>query len=239
MQIIPAIDIMNGEAVRLTKGIASTRKVYYKDPLEAARRFEGEGATLIHVVDLDAALGIGDNLNSVARVLDGARAHIQAAGGIRSLERARQLITLGAYRVVLGTAAIRDKPLITDLTQTFGSPRVAVAADLSKGRVMVHGWRTDSGLTEDAFLHYLHEVDVGTLIFTSVDADGTLEGPAVDVVRSLRTKWSRTLVASGGVRGIEDLHALASVRVDGVIVGKALYEGTLDLKEAVREFQSC
>ncbi len=236
--IIPAIDLMGGECVRLTRGIASTKKVYAKNPIEIVSRFEDDGATLIHLVDLDATLGLGDNVSTIREVLEKADAAIQVAGGIRSFEKAKLLIGSGAYRIVVGTAAIKNQSLIKDAVTAFGGSKIAVAVDVDQGQVMIKGWKERSEIALERVLDSFSRLRLGTLIFTSVNADGMMEGPAIDVIRSLRREWSASLIVGGGIRCMEDLRKLQDFKVDGAIIGKALYEGQLDLRKAIEEFEN-
>ncbi|MEM4245831.1 MAG: 1-(5-phosphoribosyl)-5-[(5-phosphoribosylamino)methylideneamino]imidazole-4-carboxamide isomerase [Candidatus Bathyarchaeia archaeon] len=239
MLIIPAVDIMSGECVRLKRGAPSTKKVYSKNPLDMVKTFEKAGAPLIHVVDLDAALGTGENLEIIEEILEKARAGIQVAGGIRSLERAYRLVKKGASRIVLGTIAIKDPKLTGDVVERCGASRVAVAADVYEGRVMIEGWKSESGLSIEDFSRRLGGMRCGSLIFTSVYADGAMSGPDLLVAKSLRQNWTKTLIVGGGVRGMDDLRSLEILGVDGAIVGKAIYEGKIDLREAIGEFTDC
>lgn len=234
MLVIPAVDVMQGKCVRLVKGDPAKMKVYFDNPVEAASRWADQGAELIHVVDLDAAIGIGKNIETIGKIIKAVPVETQVGGGIRTLEKAEKLLRLGAYRVILGTACILDSTLLEEAVHRFGSERVAAAVDTTrKGNVAFHGWRTKSEVDYLDLARSVDLVEVGTIIFTSVSVDGTLKGPPVEqicrVVGAVRTP----VVASGGIGSLSDLVNVAQTGVEGVIVGTALYEEKFTLKQAM------
>ena len=232
MIILPAVDLMDGLCVRLVRGDPSRRTIY-GDPVEIAKKFEREGAEWIHLVDLDAAMGLGDNSALIAKIIEEVKAEVEVAGGIRSLEKASRLIEAGASRVVLGTSAIRDPSFISSVSETIGSERTGVAVDVRNGVVMVEGWKEETGLSYPTIIGMLNGYPFSTLILTCVDVDGTLQGPNLEVIGESLKISEKQVYAAGGVRGLEDLKALARIGVGGVIVGKALYEGDIRLREAL------
>ncbi len=233
MRIIPAVDLKGGEAVRLEGGDPSRATVYYPDPLEAARRWEEEGAELLHLVDLDRALGLGDNRPVLARLAQGLRIPFQVGGGIRTLEALREVLDLGAMRGVVGTVAVENPPLLREMLALAGPERLAVALDARGLRPVVRGWREEAGPPIPALLEAWAALGVRTVIYTDVERDGTLRGLALEAIARVRELWPHELIAGGGVAGLEDLRALKALGVDGALVGKALYEGRVRLKEAV------
>lgn len=239
MIVIPAVDLLGGKCVRLYRGDPTKNKVYYEDPLEAAKILESDGAELIHVVDLDAALGSGDNLFAIKRILKNVNVKVEIGGGIRSLEKADELLKLGAYRVIFGTAAVKDPSLVKEAVSRFGSEHVAVAIDEKDGKVAVHGWKNKSSVDCLELAQLFDEMEVGALIFTPISVDGTLQGPRIKKTVELMNSVSVPVVASGGVAQLNDLVALSKVGVWGAIVGTAIYEKKFTVKEALEALKNC
>lgn len=233
MLVIPAVDIMRGKCVRLVQGDPTRSKVYFDNPLEAARRLEVQGAELIHLIDLDAALGSGQNLEAIEKILRELHVKVQIGGGIRTLEKAETLLKLGASRVIFGTVAVQNPALIQEAVRRYGSPRVAVAIDERNGKVTFHCWKDQSAIEYLDLASSFEEMEVGTIIFTSTSVDGTLEGPQVEKIRKLVETVTVPVVASGGVASLNDLVKLAGTGVEGVVVGTALYEGKFTLEQAI------
>ncbi|MEJ2126233.1 MAG: 1-(5-phosphoribosyl)-5-[(5-phosphoribosylamino)methylideneamino]imidazole-4-carboxamide isomerase [Candidatus Bathyarchaeota archaeon] len=239
MIVIPAVDLLGGKCVRLYRGDPAKNKVYYEDPLEAAQILERDGAELIHVVDLDAAIGSGDNVSAIKRILQNVNVKLEIGGGIRSLEKADELLKLGAYRVIFGTAAVNDPSMVKEAISRFGSEHVAVAIDEKDGKVVVHGWVNKSEMDCLELARLFDELGVGVLIFTPISVDGTLEGPRIQKTLELMSAVSVPVVASGGVAQLSDLVALSKSGVWGVIVGTAIYEKKFTVKEALEALKSC
>lgn len=239
MKVIPAIDLMGGECVRLVRGEARTKKAYFKDPLIPLKDFIDQGASLIHVVDLDAALGLGDNDRALRRILREAKGKVQVGGGVRSFERARGLVEAGAERVVFGTAVAEAPGEVKKFTTVFGPRRAAAAVDVKGGKVAVKGWRSELNVDYARFALEAKKLNVGAIILTSVDKDGTLAGPSVEEALRIPRPKGVELIVSGGVGSIEDLRKLSRMAVDGVIIGRALYEGRFTLKEALEAVGEC
>jgi phosphoribosylformimino-5-aminoimidazole carboxamide ribotide isomerase len=233
MKIIPAVDIMGGKCVRLLRGDPKKNKIYYDDPLEAAQLLEKQGVELIHVIDLDAALGFGQNIDVIQRILENLNVKVQIGGGIRSLQKADQLLRLGSYRVIFGTAAIKHPDLVKEAVERYGSESIAVAIDEKNGKVSFHGWKNDSDVNYLDLAKSFEALDIGCLIFTSISVDGTLKGPQIEKTVKLIESIDIPIIASGGVAKLEDLIELSKIGVDGVIVGTAIYEKKFTLKEAL------
>jgi phosphoribosylformimino-5-aminoimidazole carboxamide ribotide isomerase len=231
--VIPAVDIMGGKCVRLVQGDPTRSRVYFDNPLEAARRLEVQGAELIHLVDLDAALGSGQNLEAIEIILRELHVKVQIGGGIRTLEKAETLLELGASRVIFGTVAVQNPALVQEAVCRYGSPRVAVAIDERNGKVAFRGWKDQSAVDYLDLARSFEEMEVGTIIFTSTSVDGTLKGPQIEKVRKLVETVRVPVIASGGVAGLNDLVELAGTGVEGVVVGTALYEGRFTLEQAM------
>jgi phosphoribosylformimino-5-aminoimidazole carboxamide ribotide isomerase len=239
MIVIPAVDILGGKCVRLFRGDPEKSKVYYEDPLEAAKILENEGAELIHIIDLDAALGSGDNTSAIKRILENTSVKAEIGGGIRSLEKADSLLKLGAYRVIFGTAAVKNPDLVRQAVNLLGSRSVAVAIDEKDGKVAVHGWKNKSEVDYVDLAKSFEAMDVGALIFTPISVDGTLSGPQVEKTRRLVETVGVPVVASGGVAELGDLVDLAKTGVEGVVVGRAIYEKKFTVKEALEVVKRC
>ncbi|MDP9296151.1 MAG: 1-(5-phosphoribosyl)-5-[(5-phosphoribosylamino)methylideneamino]imidazole-4-carboxamide isomerase [Actinomycetota bacterium] len=230
MIVVPAIDLRGGRCVRLVRGDPSQQTVYKADPPAVARVFGQQGAELLHVVDLDAAFGTGDNQDTITEICDAVDIPVQVGGGLRSVVNLMQAQIAGASRVVLGTAAALDPDFVRGAVNRYRQ-RVVVAVDVRDDRVMVDGWRTDAGALEE-IIPAMERANAPRFLVTSIDMDGTMEGPDLDLYDRLRQITMRPVQASGGVRSAEDLAALAALGVEAAIVGRALYEGTISLSEA-------
>lgn len=234
MLIIPAVDVMQGKCVRLVKGDPTKMKVYFDNPVEAASRWADQGAQLIHLVDLDAAIGIGQNIETIGKIIEGVPVKTQVGGGIRTLEKAEKLLKLGASRVIFGTACILNSTLLEKAVKRFGSERVAAAVDTTgRGKVTFHGWRTKSEVDYLDLARSVELMGAGTIIFTSVNVDGTLKGPPIEQIRRVVSAVRTPVVASGGIGSLKDLVNVARTGVEGTIVGTALYEKKFALKQAM------
>lgn len=232
MWLIPAVDLKGGRAVRLREGDPS-QETAYGDPVEAARRFQEEGATFLHLVDLDRALGTGDNREAVRRVAGALSIPFQLAGGIRSLEALKEALSLGARRVVVGTVAVNDLPLLEAMLLEAGPERLAVALDARGLEVRVAGWQEAAPVSALDLLRTWAALGVRTVLYTDVRRDGTLAGLDLEVVARVREAWPHELLAGGGIAGLEDLLALKRLGVEGAVLGRALYEGRVRLSEAL------
>ncbi|MEM3552975.1 MAG: 1-(5-phosphoribosyl)-5-[(5-phosphoribosylamino)methylideneamino]imidazole-4-carboxamide isomerase [Candidatus Bathyarchaeia archaeon] len=233
MLVIPAIDLMDGKCVRLTMGKPETKKVYFNDPLIPLKKFIQDGAEWIHVIDLDAALNLGENMNVIKQILKESRVNVQVGGGVNLLEKAEKLISYGASRVIFGTALIEDPILIKKFSEKFGPERTAAAIDVKGDKVVIKGWRRELNLTYLDLILKVKTLNVGVLILTLIDKDGTLLGPSLDKISKTQSLLNIKFIVAGGVGSLNDIKKLAKTGVDGVIVGKALYEGKFTLKEAI------
>jgi phosphoribosylformimino-5-aminoimidazole carboxamide ribotide isomerase len=230
--VIPAIDLRGGRCVRLFRGDPAAETVYEADPVEIARRFEAEGARRLHVVDLDAALGEGTNREVIGRILRGVAIPVQVGGGLRTLTDVEEILTRGAARAILGTAAARDPGFVEETVQHVGD-RVLVAVDVRDDRVMIRGWREEGPRLAEAVAS-LADAGAPRLLVTSIARDGTMDGPDLELYERV-TGWTNVpVIASGGVRRADDVRALRDVGVEAAVVGKALYAGTLELSEVIR-----
>src|SRR4030066_2577875 len=236
MQVIPAIDLMNGKVVRLTRGDPDTAKTYdyMGTPPEIAERWKTEGAERLHIIDLDAACGRGDNLKIVAEIAEATGLPVQIGGGIRTVEAAEKLLSAGIGYVILGALAFSNPTAITRIQAKFSRERLIVALDHRDGKVMVEGWKTATafGLTEA--LKKFAQLGVKTFLITAITRDGMLQGPYLDTLTEACKYPNVKILAGGGVGRLKDLFALKHVGVEGGVVGKALYEGKFTLKEAIK-----
>lgn len=234
MILVPAIDILDGRAVRLTRGSFDEPTVYDADPLEAAQRWEADGARSLHVVDLDGARnGEPTNLEAVTRIAQNVGIPIQVGGGLRSIEAIEQLTEAGASRVVLGTAAVSDIDLLDDAVARLGD-RLVVSVDVRNRRLATRGWTAEMDIPVETVIRRLGDRGVRRFVYSSIDRDGTLTGPDVAAARGVAEAVRGTFYYSGGISTLEDLRALAGLRqvnLTGVIVGKALYEQRFSVQE--------
>lgn len=231
MLVIPSVDILKGECVRLRRGREEEKKVY-GDPLVWARKWEEEGANLLHVVDLDAALGKGNNRETVLRILGERRARVQVGGGVRTIRVAEEYVERGASRVVVGTSAVKDPGFVRELVERLGGERVVVALDSRGGKVVVGGWKEETGRDVVEVAREMEEMGVGCLLYTEVEADGTLCGIG-EKVGEILSKIRLPVLLSGGVRSLEDVRKAKEAGAAGLIIGTALYEGRFTLREAM------
>lgn len=236
MIIFPAIDLRGGKCVRLIQGDFDKETVYSDDPQATALKWQSMGAKFLHVVDLDGAkVGSPQNLDAIKKVLDAVEIPIEVGGGIRTLDDMEQLLTLGVRRVILGSVAVENPKLVAEAVKRFGD-RVVVGIDARNGYVAVHGWGTSSNVTVDELAKKIVAAGVKTIIFTDISKDGMLSGVNASTFAELAKSSGAEVVASGGVRSIEDIRAIKAVESDGVvgvIVGKAIYSGSLDLSAAI------
>ena len=234
MEVIPAIDLVDGQCVRLMQGDYSKKTVYSDDPVEVALRWESLGATRIHIVDLDGArLGEPANLGVIGRIASSVGVPIQMGGGVRSIDAAREVIGAGVQRVMLGTVAVRDPDIVAEARSEFGEDAVVVAVDSRDGYVSVSGWTSSSRIRAADLLQRMSDGGVKTFLCTDIAKDGTLDGPDYQLMRELVEVAGRGVIAAGGVASVEHVRGLARTGVGGVVIGKALYTGDIDLAEAL------
>lgn len=233
--IYPAIDLRGGKVVRLKEGDPSRMTSYSNDPAETARKWLGMGTVWLHVVNLDGAFGEGDSANHAAleSILQ-LGAKVQFGGGLRSLNAVERALSLGVSRVVLGTIAVEQPDIVEDAVKKFGAERVAVGIDAREGRVKVRGWKDDSGISAMDLAGQMRDLGLRTIIFTDVSRDGLGSGLNIQATQELAQSSGLDVIASGGVHTIEDIRAARSAKLSGAIIGRALYEGTIGLSEALQ-----
>ncbi len=235
MILYPAIDIRNGRCVRLLQGKEEHVTVYDHDPVAVAEGWLAKGAKRLHVVDLDGAFtGSPQNTGIVREIIQRTGIPIQIGGGIRSLESAEAWLNAGAHRIVLGTSAVKHPELIAVLAEKYGE-KIVISLDCWQGMICVDGWVENSDLEAVAYANKLYAMGIRTIVYTDITRDGTLEGPNLAELITMKEKTAMNIIASGGVSNEADVRALSEIGVFGVIVGKALYEGKVTLDQ-LKEF---
>lgn len=235
MLIFPAIDLKDGQVVRLVKGDFSSVHQVARDPVSTAEQFYAAGARQLHMVDLDGARdGVRRN-GELVRAVTGCGLRVELGGGLRTMEDLEEVFSLGIWRAVIGSAAVSDPGLVRAAVERFGPERVAVGVDAREGLVRTAGWEEETGLDCLTFARRMEELGAEYLIFTDIDTDGTLSGPPFGRLEALQRAVGCSITASGGVSSNADLRALRDMGLYGAIVGKAWYTGAVDLKLAVEE----
>lgn len=224
--VIPAVDVQRGRAVRLYEGDPERETVYFSDPLDAARHWSGLGATWLHLVDLDATLERGANTDVIEGIARSVGARCEVGGGVRSMADAERWLEV-VDRVVVGTLAVRSPDTVAELVERFGPERVAVSVDARGRRVAVRGWAEETTVDAVELASDMHGRGVRHLVYTDISRDGTLKGVDPEPVMAVRDAFAGSLVAGGGVATDADLDLYQSLGLQGAIVGRALYEGTV------------
>ena len=231
MKIIPAIDLMDGKVVRLYKGDPNKKTIYSEDPLAIAKKWEENGADLIHVVDLDATLGLGSNLSIIKKILENISIPVEVAGGLRDEKLILEVASI-SNRVVLGTIAFKDKELMKKLLSLLGKEKIVVSVDHKDGEIVTHGWQSGTGiLLNDALQEFL-KMGFTEFLLTDVGRDGTMEGPDLENLENSCILENANVIASGGISSIDDVREVQQKNPFGVILGKALYEDKVSIEEA-------
>ena len=233
MLIFPAIDLVQGQAVRLYKGDYAQMTVYDTDPLRVARTFQSQGASCLHLVDLEGAKNGGTpNLEVITRIVSETSLFTEVGGGIRSMETVETYLTAGVSRVILGTAAVTDEAFLRQAVAAWGS-RIAVGVDIRDGYVSIKGWTEQSAYTCSQFFEKMQKLGVQTIICTDISRDGAMAGTNLNLYRQLSQAYQMDIVASGGVSSLTDVKALREMDLYGAIIGKAYYTGAIDLRQAI------
>jgi phosphoribosylformimino-5-aminoimidazole carboxamide ribotide isomerase len=236
MMVIPSIDIRQGRCVQLVGGDPSKVKVSIDDVDGQVERWASTGAKMIHVIDLDAALGHGSNWETIAKLVKTTHVPFQVGGGLRSVELIRRAVDAGVRRVIVGTKAIKDQKWLEEVAGEFGD-KVVVAVDARGGEVVVSGWTEGSGLRLVDYARSIDKLGLGALFFTDVDGEGKLTGINERLVKTLVEAVDTPVIASGGISTMDDLYMLKDLGVDGAVIGMALYTGRIDLRQAVKELE--
>ncbi|MGM0365832.1 MAG: 1-(5-phosphoribosyl)-5-[(5-phosphoribosylamino)methylideneamino]imidazole-4-carboxamide isomerase [Actinomycetota bacterium] len=240
MIVIPAIDIIGGECVRLTRGKFDTKKKYYDDPVEAALKWKDSGASWLHVIDLDGAKqGKVANLAVAGKIKEETGLKLEMGGGIRDFPTLARVLDSGIDRAIIGTRAVEDFSFLKKAAGKYGK-RVIVSLDFDReGRILKDGWQKDTGYDVYEFAVRIKQLGMERIIVTDVTRDGMLEGIDRKLIESILKKTGIALIVAGGVTKIEDIVLLRDLGVWGVIIGKALYESKIDLAQAIREAKKC
>lgn len=232
MRIIPAIDIIEGRCVRLTRGDYSTAKTYSEDPLEVAKELENWGIRFLHLVDLDGARSGGvKNFGVLEKLASQTRLTIDFGGGIKTSEDAGRAFECGAAQINVGSLAVKNKALFLEWLNTFGPDKIILSADAENRKISVAGWLECTETNVIDFITGYEKEGVKYVTCTDISKDGTLQGPATDLYREILEKSSVNLIAGGGIASVDDLHKLKLAGCEGAIIGKAIYEGFITLKE--------
>lgn len=231
MIIYPAIDIKNGKCVRLTQGLSHEEKVYFDSPEEVAKMWQGQGAKWLHVVDLDGAFdGKSMNYPTIERIIKAIGIPLQIGGGIRSMASIESWLNLGVKRVILGTKALEDSSMLKRAIDEYAD-RIVVSIDAKDGFVTTEGWVKTSRIKAVDFAQQLEALGIKTIIYTDISRDGMLAGPNFKEIKELKNSVKIEVIASGGVTTVEDVIKLKEMKLAGAIVGKALYEGRITIKD--------
>ncbi len=234
MRLYPAIDIKNGQCVRLRRGDFNEVVVYSEHPEEIAKSFEEQGAEYIHVVDLDAALA-GHTVNEavIRKIVKSVNIPVQTGGGIRTREDVAAKLDMGLARVIIGTKAVENPEFVKQMVEEFGADRIVVGIDAKNGHVAVAGWEQVSDCLAVDLALEMKKLGVKNIVYTDIMRDGMLQGPNIETTAEMVEKTGLNIIASGGMSELKDLEALNEIHVEGAIIGKAIYEKRIDLKEAL------
>ncbi|MBR2209132.1 MAG: 1-(5-phosphoribosyl)-5-[Synergistaceae bacterium] len=238
MLIFPAIDLYQGQAVRLFQGDYKQMTVYDKEPLNTAKKFASFGAEWLHIVDLEGAkTGTTANLDTIIKIIKSCDLQCEVGGGVRNVQTIEKYINAGVSRVILGTAAVTEENFARDAVKNFAE-KIAVGVDIKDGFVAIKGWQEKSELEAINFCEKMQSIGVKTIICTDISKDGAMKGTNFDLYKTLKDKLQINIIASGGVSTIEDVKELAKLNLYGAIVGKAYYTGAINIKEAIEAAKS-
>jgi phosphoribosylformimino-5-aminoimidazole carboxamide ribotide isomerase len=231
MKIIPAIDLMSGQVVRLYKGDPTQKTIYSDNPIEIAKKWEQNGADMLHIVDLDATLGMGSNLSIIKKIIENVSIPVEVAGGLRDETIVMDIAQI-SNRVVLGTLAFKDKITLKKLLGKLGPKKIVISVDHKDGEIVIHGWQTGTGIKLiDAIKDFL-AMGFSEFLLTNVNRDGTLEGPDLKFLEQACNLENANVIASGGISNVKDVQDVKEKNSYGVILGKALYENKISIQEA-------
>ena len=238
MQLYPAIDIKDKKCVRLKQGLFDQVQVYSENPVEVALAWEAAGASFIHLVDLDGALqGRGVNRDVICEIVRSVHVPVQLGGGIRSLADMEEVLNMGVFRGIVGTKAVTDPKLLKKMVDSFGPSHVVCGIDAKNGLVATQGWVDVSNISAIELALQMKVYGVRTVVYTDISKDGMLTGPNVSATKTLSDATGLDIIASGGMSCMDDLQAISDAKIHGAIIGKALYEKRIDLKEAIDKFE--
>ncbi len=238
MLIFPAIDLFQGQAVRLFQGDYKKMTVYDKEPLNTAKKFEAFGTQWLHIVDLEGAkTGEAVNIDTITKIISSCKLKCEVGGGIRSIKIIERYINSGVDRVILGTAAVTEKNFVEEAVKNFGE-KIAVGVDIKNNNVAIKGWQENSNIEAINFCERMQDIGVKTIICTDISKDGAMKGTNISLYKNLTEKLKINIIASGGVSSLDDVKALAKLNLYGAIIGKAYYTGAINIKEAIEAAKS-
>ena len=231
MKIIPAIDLMGGQVVRLYKGDPKQKTIYSDNPLDVAKKWEANGADMLHLVDLDATLGLGNNISIIKKILEQISIPVEIAGGLREESLIHDMAKI-SDRIVIGTLAFKNTELLKKLLASLGSKKIVISVDHKDGEIVIHGWQDGTGIKLlDAIREFLN-MGFTEFLLTNVTRDGTLEGPDLEFLEQACNLKKTNIIASGGISNVNDVRNVKEKNAFGVILGKALYENKISIQEA-------
>ncbi len=237
MRLYPAIDLKDGKCVRLFKGDYN-QMTTFGEPVEMAKKWESQGAKFLHLVDLDGAKdGVSKNLEVIKEIVKNINIPVELGGGIRNIEQIKMILDLGVSRVILGSIAVKNPSIVKEAIEMFGNEKIVVGVDAKEFKVAINGWLEDTKLDALEFCKELEKTGVKYIIFTDISKDGTMTGVNLEQTKKLVDNTNLEIIASGGVATIEDLRNVNEIGCEGVIIGKAIYLGTIDLSKAEKEFE--
>jgi len=230
VKVIPAIDIMENNVVRLVKGDPKNKTIYSDNPVESAKKWEKAGADMLHVVDLDAALGRGSNLSMIKKIAKEVSIPIQVAGGLRTEDTINEVLHF-ASKAVLGTIAFKNKQVLKNISENTGKNRIIISVDQSQGKIVISGWQENTGVELISGIENFVKLGYSEFLLTSVDRDGTLEGPDLNSLKNACQVHNTRIIASGGISNLQDTINVKKCGASAVILGKALYDGKITIEE--------
>jgi len=230
VKVIPAIDIMDNKVVRLVRGDPKNKTVYSSDPIGMAKKWEKAGADMLHVVDLDATLGTGSNLQIIQKIAESVSIPVEAAGGLRTKEIIEDALQFSS-KVVLGTIAFKNKEVLEEVSQKFGKERIVISADQMNGKIVISGWKESTGIELIEGIENFVGLGYSQFLITTVERDGTLYGPDLDSLQKSCNIKNVSVIASGGISNLQDIVNVKKCGAAGVILGKALYDGKISIEE--------
>ena len=230
MKVIPAIDIMGNDVVRLVQGNPKNKTIYSSNPVETAKKWEKAGADMLHLVDLDATLGIGSNFQMIKNIAENVSIPIEVAGGLRTQEIIENVLHF-ASKAVLGTIAFKNKEILQKISEKFGKDRIIISTDQLNGKIVIGGWKENTGIELIQGLESFVRLGYSEFLITSVERDGTLQGPDLNSLRKACSVQNTKIIASGGISSLQDTISVKKCGVSSVILGKALYDGKISIEE--------
>lgn len=236
MKVLPAVDVKGGKCVQLVGGRPGTEKVTIDDVVGVARRWQGDGAEMIHIIDLDSALGTGNNETLIEMIVGDLSVPVQVGGGVRTEEKVQRLFEIGCERVIVGTRAIQDRPFAERLADEYGDG-IVVALDAVSDQVLIKGWQEGSGREVFSVAKDLETLPIWGFLYTDVEVEGRLQGIAPGPIKSLINMTTKPVIVSGGITTMADLELLRTIGAHSVVVGMAIYTGRMDYSMAAREFR--